>query len=199
MSSDLAPQALETRTTNASPKSAPTSSLILLTRRTRLLCPGLSKVEIHSRHVLASETVFAVVAGDLVPQGADSFAGRLEQLPGAGFSGMPGPDVERIGATAELIVGPRSRLAVGQCTFPWGVRAVLGYDRELCRVAASAFAKELSRSLKHRAKRELGLLSVNEALTVLVVVVRRTHGAIRLNVHLTCFRSGRRLRRGRAR
>src|SRR5690606_24065614 len=40
------------------------------------------------------------------------------------------------------------------CTFPWGVRAVLGYDRELCRVAASAFAKELSRSLKHRAKRE---------------------------------------------
>jgi hypothetical protein len=70
------------------------------------------------------------------------------------------------------------------CTFPWGVRAVLGYDKELCRVAASAFAKELSRSLKQRAKRELGLSSVDEALTGLVVVVQRTDGALRLNVHL---------------
>ena len=34
------------------------------------------------------------------------------------------------------------------CSFPWGVRAVLGYDKELGREAASAFAKELSRSLK---------------------------------------------------
>ena len=41
------------------------------------------------------------------------------------------------------------------CTFPWGVRAVLGYDRELCRAAASAFAQELSRSLKRRAKTRL--------------------------------------------
>ncbi len=70
------------------------------------------------------------------------------------------------------------------CTFPWGVRAVLGYDKELCRAAASAFAKELSRSLKHRAKRDLGLASVDDALTGLVVVVQRTDGAIRLNCHL---------------
>jgi hypothetical protein len=70
------------------------------------------------------------------------------------------------------------------CTFPWGVRAVLGYDKELGRAAASAFAQELSRSLKHRAKRELGLSSVDDALTGLVVVVQRTDGAIRLNVHL---------------
>jgi hypothetical protein len=70
------------------------------------------------------------------------------------------------------------------CTFPWGVRAVLGYDRELCRAAASAFAKELSRSLKRRAKRELGLSSVDDALTGLVVVVQRTDGALRLNCHL---------------
>lgn len=70
------------------------------------------------------------------------------------------------------------------CTFPWGVRAVLGYDKELGREAASAFAKELSRSLKRRAKKQLGLRSVDEALTGLVVVVQRTDGALRLNVHL---------------
>jgi hypothetical protein len=70
------------------------------------------------------------------------------------------------------------------CTFPWGVRAVLGYDKELGRAAASAFAKELSRSLKRRAKRELGLSSVDDALPGLVVVVQRTDGALRLNCHL---------------
>jgi Putative transposase/Transposase zinc-binding domain len=70
------------------------------------------------------------------------------------------------------------------CSFPWGVRAVLGYDKELCREAVRAFAKELSRSLKHRAKRELGLSGVDDALTGLVVVVQRTDGALRLNVHL---------------
>jgi hypothetical protein len=64
------------------------------------------------------------------------------------------------------------------------VRAVLGYDKDLCREAASAFAKELSRSLRHRAKRALGLSSVDDALTGLVAVVQRTDGALRLNVHL---------------
>jgi hypothetical protein len=63
-------------------------------------------------------------------------------------------------------------------------RAVLGYDQELCREATSAFARELSRSLKHRAKQLLGLGSVDEALTGMVVVVQRTDGALRLNVHL---------------
>ncbi len=38
------------------------------------------------------------------------------------------------------------------CSFPWGVRRVFRYDRELCREAASAFAQELRRSLKRRAK-----------------------------------------------
>ena len=44
------------------------------------------------------------------------------------------------------------------CSFPWGVRAVLGYDRELCRAAMQAFAKEVSRSLKRRAKQELAVV-----------------------------------------
>jgi hypothetical protein len=70
------------------------------------------------------------------------------------------------------------------CTFPWGVRAVLGYDQDLCRAAVSAFAQELSRSLKHRAKAQLGLSSVDHALTGSVAVVQRTDGALRLNTHL---------------
>jgi len=73
------------------------------------------------------------------------------------------------------------------CSFPWGVRAVLGYDRQLCRAATQAFAKEVSRSLKRRAKQELGLHSVSDALTGLVAVVQRTDGALRLNVHLHCL------------
>ena len=60
------------------------------------------------------------------------------------------------------------------CTFPWGVRAVLGYDRDLCRAAVSAFVRELSRSLQHRAKARLGLSSVDQALTGSVAVVQRT-------------------------
>jgi hypothetical protein len=70
------------------------------------------------------------------------------------------------------------------CTFPWGVRAVLGYDKDLCQAAVSAFAGELSRSLKHRAKTLLGLGSVDAALTGSVAVVQRTDSALRLNAHL---------------
>jgi hypothetical protein len=70
------------------------------------------------------------------------------------------------------------------CSFPWGVRAVLGYDQDLCRAAVSAFVRELSRSLKHRAKARLGLSSVDQALTGSVAVVQRTDGALRLNTHL---------------
>jgi hypothetical protein len=73
------------------------------------------------------------------------------------------------------------------CSFPWGVRAVLGYDKELCRAATHAFAKEVSRSLKLRAKQELGFHSVSLALTGMVAVVQRTDGALRLNVHLHCL------------
>jgi hypothetical protein len=49
------------------------------------------------------------------------------------------------------------------------------------------FAKEVSQSLKRRAKQQLGLHSVSLALTGLVAVVQRTDGALRLNVHLHCL------------
>jgi hypothetical protein len=70
------------------------------------------------------------------------------------------------------------------CSLPWGLRALLGYDRELCAEVVSAFVGELSRSLKKRAKRELGLASVEDAHTGAVCAVQRTDGALRLNVHL---------------
>jgi hypothetical protein len=64
------------------------------------------------------------------------------------------------------------------CTFPWGVRSVLGYDRALCREAVSGFMKELSRSLRHRAKDALGLGGVKDALTGAVAVVRGADGEL---------------------
>jgi hypothetical protein len=70
------------------------------------------------------------------------------------------------------------------CSLPWGLRALLGYDRELCAGVVSAFVGELSRSLKRRAKRELDLRSVEDAHTGAVCAVQRTDSALRLNVHL---------------
>jgi hypothetical protein len=60
-----------------------------------------------------------------------------------------------------------------------------GRRREgLCAEVVSAFVGELSRSLKKRAKRELGLASVAEAHIGAVCAVQRTDPALRLNVHL---------------
>jgi len=66
---------------------------------------------------------------------------------------------------------------------PWGLRALLGYDRVLCAQVIGAFAQELLRSLRQRAKRKLGLASVADAHTGAVAAMQRTDGAMRLNVH----------------
>lgn len=58
---------------------------------------------------------------------------------------------------------------------------MLGYDRELCRDAVSAFAEELSRFLKRRARARLGMA---DALTRSICVVQRADGALRHNVQL---------------
>jgi hypothetical protein len=79
---------------------------------------------------------------------------------------------------------PSVRIRHWICSLPWGLRALLGYDRELCAKVVSTFVGELSRSLKKRAKRELGLASVEDAHTGAVCAVQRTDGALRLNVHL---------------
>jgi hypothetical protein len=69
------------------------------------------------------------------------------------------------------------------CSLPWGLRALLGYDRKLTALVASAFASELDRSLKKRAKAALGLSTVADAHTGSVLAVQRTDSALRLNVH----------------
>jgi hypothetical protein len=46
------------------------------------------------------------------------------------------------------VLGTRGR----STGLPWGLRALLGYDRVLAARVASAFAGELDRSLKKRAK-----------------------------------------------
>ncbi|MBE7481569.1 MAG: transposase [Polyangiaceae bacterium] len=60
---------------------------------------------------------------------------------------------------------------------------MLGYDRKLCAEVVSAFMAEVDRSLRWRAKRQLGLASVADAHTGGVAAVQRTDSALRLNVH----------------
>ena len=76
---------------------------------------------------------------------------------------------------------PRVRIRHWICSLPWGLRALLGYDRKLCAEVVSAFMAEVDRSLRWRAKRELGLASVADAHTGAVVAVQRTDSALRLN------------------
>lgn len=79
---------------------------------------------------------------------------------------------------------PRVPIRHWICSLPWGLRALLGYDRKLCAEAVSGFMKEVDRSLRWRAKREHGLASMSQAFTGAVVAVQRTDSALRLNVHL---------------
>ena len=69
------------------------------------------------------------------------------------------------------------------CSLPWRLRVHLGYDRKLCADVLEAFVLEVSRSLKHRAKKVLGLTTAKQALTGAVSVIQRGDSALRLNVH----------------
>ena len=51
------------------------------------------------------------------------------------------------------------------CSFRWGLRALLGYDKQICAQVLAAVIKELNRSLKCRAKELLGLSTIQQALT----------------------------------
>ena len=64
------------------------------------------------------------------------------------------------------------------CSLPWRLRVLCGYDRKLCAEVLDAFMVELTRSLKHRAKRAL-----RHALTGAVSVIQRGDSSLRLNVH----------------
>ena len=69
------------------------------------------------------------------------------------------------------------------CSLPWGLRSLLGYDSGRCAKVMATFVRELSRSLKKRAKKLLSLRSMNLAQTGAVCAVQRTDSALRLNVH----------------
>ena len=69
------------------------------------------------------------------------------------------------------------------CSLPWRLRVLLGYDRQLCADVLEAFVVELSRALRRRAKKMLGLPARTRAHTGAVSVVQRGDSALRLNVH----------------
>jgi hypothetical protein len=60
------------------------------------------------------------------------------------------------------------------CSFRWGLRALLGYDKQICAEVLAAVIKELDRSLKWRAKKLLGLSTVKEVLTGAVAAGQST-------------------------
>jgi hypothetical protein len=59
----------------------------------------------------------------------------------------------------------------------------MGYDRELCSDILRAFVGSLRRSLRRRAKKKLGLRSVEDAKFGAVTFVQRTDSSLRLNPH----------------
>ena len=69
------------------------------------------------------------------------------------------------------------------CSLPWKLRSLLGYDKALCAGVLAAFTQEVQRSLRHRAKKMLGLRSMSEVHTGGVTFIQRFDSALRLNVH----------------
>ena len=69
------------------------------------------------------------------------------------------------------------------CSLPWRLRYALAYDKRLCTDVLNAFVGSIRRSLRHRAKRELGLRSVENAQFGGVTFIQRVDSSLRLNVH----------------
>ncbi len=69
------------------------------------------------------------------------------------------------------------------CSLPWRLRTALAYDRRLCADVLDAFMTALTRSLRRRAKKHLGLRSIEDALTCAVTFIQRSDSALRLNDH----------------
>jgi len=69
------------------------------------------------------------------------------------------------------------------CSLPWRLRYAMGYDRRLCADVLRLFIDALRRSLRHRAKQQLGLRSVRDAQFGALTFVQRADSALRLNPH----------------
>ena len=86
---------------------------------------------------------------------------------------------------SHLVDAVLPKVAIRQwvCTLPWQLRYRVGYDRLLCAGVFDAFVKELLRSYRRRAKRELGLDSQRGAHTGTVTFIQRFDSALRLTPH----------------
>ena len=69
------------------------------------------------------------------------------------------------------------------CSLPWSLRTPIGYDRALCADVMGGFARALERSSRRRARKLLGLRSVDDALFGAVTFVQRSDSALRLDPH----------------
>lgn len=66
---------------------------------------------------------------------------------------------------------------------PHSLRYLLAYDAEASTAVLGVFVHEVFRWLRHTAKRELDLRSVDEAHPGAVTVIHRAGGAVNLNLH----------------
>jgi hypothetical protein len=73
------------------------------------------------------------------------------------------------------------------CSLPWRLRYAMGYDRKLCADVLDAFITSLCRSLRLRAKSQLGLRSIEDALFGAVTFIQRAGSSLRLNLHFHCL------------
>ena len=68
-------------------------------------------------------------------------------------------------------------------SLPWRLRYPLAYDWRLCADVLAAFVRALTRSLRRRAKAQLGLRSVQDALVGAITFVQRSDSSLRVNPH----------------
>jgi hypothetical protein len=78
---------------------------------------------------------------------------------------------------------PEAPIRQWVCSLPWRLRTALAYDNRLCADVLDTFVSSLTRSLRRRAKKLLGLRSIEDALTGAVTFIQRSDSALRLNVH----------------
>ncbi len=69
------------------------------------------------------------------------------------------------------------------CTVPPPLRYLLAYDTSLCSAVLDAFIRAISRWLRHKAKAELGLRSVEHAHPAAVTMIHRASSHLALNIH----------------
>lgn len=124
--------------------------------------------------------------GAVLVRCADCGLERLVAMSCKGRGWCPSCLGRRMNDVAAFLVDhvlPQQPLRQWVCTLPWELRYLAGYDRELASGLVGGFVRSVSDSLRHRAKRALGLGSVREAHTGAVTFIQRFDSALRLDVH----------------